>query len=169
MRPGVTEVMPHPPSPVFDDEHFTTWYDPVPCVLHPERVTEYPAYGDLPGGLREQVEEWDRVRDAGEDVPRPYWSSLSTAPGAKALGYPRWIQEPRWPLCADCGERMTHLVTLSTVEFEQGRWYPDDEPSSSFARNYAPHGLYIGRLGDMYVFICTTCPHLPLGTNIQGT
>ena len=136
--------------------------------MHPERVTEYPDADDLPGDLRERVREWDQVTD--NDAPRLYWSSLSTAPGTKLLGHPRWYQGPRWPAC-ECGRRMRHLATISSEELNVGRrWRPYDDgedPPSASPRNYAPHGILIGDVGDMYLFTCDACPDRPLRGDTQ--
>jgi hypothetical protein len=164
----VTDVLRHPPEPVFDHSLNAKNYDPVPCLLHPEPVTEYPDTQDLPPALRGRVEEWDRRDD--DDAPHLYWSSLSTAPGTKLLGHPRWYQGPRWPAC-ECGRRMRHLATISSEELGAGRrWLPDDDgedPPSAFPRNYAPHGILIGDVGDMYLFTCDACPDRPLRIDTQ--
>ena len=173
----VTRVLADPPPPVLDDQTIRAGkHYPVPCVLYPERVTEYPDLEDLPEDLRERVGEWDEER-AGEDengdpIAGPYYANLSTAPGTKALGWPRWIQYPRPPDCEGCGQTMTHLATIASQEsenFENGagtRWKAADLPGR-FPRNVAPHGLMIGDVGSMYLFTCTRCPDRPLGVNVQ--
>ncbi|MCL2585233.1 MAG: hypothetical protein FWE35_22550 [Streptosporangiales bacterium] len=164
----VGDVLADPPAPVFDSSLDEDDFNPVPCLVHPERVIEYPDAGDLPRDLRDRVQEWDRVLE--DDAPHLYWSSLSVAPGSKLLGHPRWYQEPRWPVCG-CGRRMRHLVTISSEEFGARRWRPDDdgeEPPSAFARNFAPHGIMIGDVGDMYLFTCESCPGRPLAVETQS-
>jgi len=164
----VTSVLRNPPRPVFGDELSARDYDPVPCLLHPEPVTEYPDTEDLPAGLCERVEKWDQSED--DDAPQLYWSALSTAPGTKAVGYPRWVQGPRPPECGHCGQVMTHLVTLASEETAgHDRWQPDDGLPQEFPRNFAPHGIKIGDVGSMYLFTCTTCPDRPLGVSTQFT
>lgn len=164
----VSDVLADPPEPVFDSSMDAHKYDPVPCLVHPERVTEYPDAEDLPEQLRALVRDWDQTED--DDAPHLYWSSLSVAPGSKLLGHPRWYQAPRWPVC-DCGHRMRHLATISGEEFSQGRrWQPDNDgeaPPSAFQRNYAPHGILIGDIGDMYLFTCDACPDRPLAVSNQ--
>lgn len=164
----VSDVLTDPPDPVFDHSLYQKHYDPVPCLVHPERVTEYPDTADLPEELEARVREWHLTMD--DEAPHLYWSSLSTAPGTKLLGYPRWYHGPRWPVC-ECGRRMRHLVTISSEEFGVGRrWHPDDggeDPPSAFPRNYAPHGILIGDVGDMYMFTCVACPDRPLAVNTQ--
>ena len=164
----VTSVLRNPPRPVFDEDLSAQDYDPVPCLLHPEPVTEYPDSEDLPAGLCERVEGWDQRED--DDAPHLYWSALSTAPGTKAVGYPRWVQGPRPPECGQCGRVMTHLVTMASEETTgHDRWQPDDGLPEEFPRNFAPHGVKIGDIGSMYLFTCTTCPDRPLGVNTQFT
>jgi hypothetical protein len=84
----VTGSPAQPPTTRFDDERFAADYVPRPCVLHPERVVEYPHMRDLSG---------------------------STAPGTKVGGHPRWIQDPQWPTC-HCGAGMEHLLTIASEE-----------------------------------------------------
>ena len=172
----VASVLADPPLPVFEDDHGARDYYPAPCVLHPERVTEYPHPDDLPEDLRERIEEWDEEQagqDENEDpFPGPYETDLSTAPGTKALGWPSWIQVPQRPDCVGCGQPMTHLATISSEEsenWENGagtRWQAADLPDRFF-RNHAPHGLMIGDMGSMYLFTCTRCPDRPLGSSVQ--
>lgn len=151
--PSVTDLLIDPPPPTFDDPYNAIVYRPAPCVLHPERVTEYPNPYDLPDALRERVQAWDEEQDAD----RPYLRWLSTAPGTKLLGHPGWIQGPTWPVCL-CGRRMTHLATIASTEYsDAGRWQSPDLPFGS-----QPHGILIGDAGDMYLFTCTARNHRPL-------
>ena len=152
-------------------------YVPLPCVVHPERVVEYPhseqpSFSDLPGALDERVRRWQQRRKW------LYWAALSTAPGTKVGGYPRWIQGPEWPVCG-CGRRMGHLLTIASDEFgPQGRWLPledRDDPSITRPRRimdrdaWAPHGLMLGDVGSLYLFTCTTCTERPLAGTMQCT
>jgi hypothetical protein len=121
---AVTDVLDSPPEPRFDREMNARFYQPVPCLLNPEPVTEYPPYShypeysDLPEPLRQRVERWDDLT-AGL-----YTGVLSTAPGTKAGGHPDWIQEPDWPVCG-CGRRMDHLLTIASDEWDHRmRWIP---------------------------------------------
>lgn len=132
---------------------------PRPCVLDPERVTEYPSW-DLPEDLRRSVA--DRL---GDD----YETGLAVAPGTKAGGYPGWCQPPDWPAC-DCGRVMDHLLTVASLEFDNARdrrWVPlEDRPVPAVPEGAAwysaaeqnPAGLMIGDVGGMYLFVCTSCP-----------
>jgi hypothetical protein len=152
---SVTEPLTDPPQTTFDTPLNATSYLPAPCVLLPERVTEYPYPYDLPDALRDRLQGWD----AGQDIDRPYRRLLSTAPGTKLLGHPNWIQGPRWPVCV-CGRRMTHLVTIASAEYGSGRW--NDVPTGS-----SPHGIMIGDVGDMYLFTCIARSHRPLDGDVQ--
>jgi hypothetical protein len=121
---AVTEVLGSPPAPRFDRDMNARRYQPLPCLLNPEPVTEYPScshypdYSDLPEPLRPRVERWDDLT-AGL-----YTEVLSTAPGTKAGGHPKWIQEADWPVCG-CGRRMDHLLTIASAEWgDRMRWIP---------------------------------------------
>lgn len=159
-----------PPASRFDEPHFAQDYVPLPCVLHPEPITEYPDIADLPGDLRERVQRWDAEHDS------LYWAALSTAPGTKTGGHPRWIQDPEWPTC-DCGARMEHLLTIASKEFASAdRWLPVEDatdpsitgPKFVIDRDcWAPHGIILGDVGSMYLFTCTNCPDRPLAGLMQ--
>ena len=183
---AVTAVLDNPPAPRFDLDMNARFYQPLPCLLNPEPVTEYPRYShypdysDLPGSLRQRVERWDDLT-AGL-----YTGVLSAAPGTKAGGYPDWIQEPQWPVCG-CGRRMDHLLTIASEEWGgRMRWIPpedrdrtfaDEHYEASFTRGrpsmsqdaWAPHGIHLGDMGSMYLFTCTACQHRPLDGSIQMT
>jgi len=181
---AVTEVLAGPPEPRFDQDMNARRYQPVPCLLNPEPVTEYPGYSrypgysDLPEPLRQRVERWDDLT-AGL-----YTEVLSVAPGTKAGGYPGWIQEPDWPVCG-CGHRMDHLLTIASGEWgNRMRWIPPEDRDHTFTGEHyeasftsarplmpqdalAPHGIQLGDIGSMYLFTCTTCQHRPLGGSVQ--
>ena len=165
----VTDVLWDPPAPLFDEPYAdlnASRYVPEPCVLHPERVTEYPRYYDLPGGgLRERVQAWDYKWSGDDD--RLYTLALSTAPGIKALGYPHWYQGPAWPFC-QCGRRMIHLVTFASQE-DRGhyRWVPAEDDGTRLRHGDPAHGLVIGDSGDMYLFTCAACTPRPLAGSAQ--
>ncbi|MFE0674576.1 DUF1963 domain-containing protein [Streptomyces sp. NPDC058867] len=142
-----------PPAPA------DPWANYVPrhCVVHPERVTEYP-YWDLDDELWDELEF--RFLDLDQESGWDYQSHLSTAPGTKLGGYPGWCQEPTWPDCVRCGGRMEHLLTVASTEADalsRRTWTPVED------RSTPPEGpgLVLGDLGGVYVFECRTCPGRP--------
>jgi hypothetical protein len=181
---AVTEVAGNPPAARFDVERNARVFQPVPCLLNPEPVTEYPRYSrypeysDVPEPLRPRVERWDDLT-AGL-----YTQVLSTAPGTKTGGHPQWIQEPEWPTCG-CGRRMDHLLTIASDEWDHRmRWIPPEDRDQTFAGEHyeasftgglsivgreVPHGIQLGDVGSMYLFTCTTCRHRPLDGCVQMT
>ncbi|MFJ9848137.1 DUF1963 domain-containing protein [Streptomyces sp. NPDC101150] len=156
-----------PPRPDGADDD----YLPDPCVLHPERVTEYPNW-DLPDELSEALEErFDRLED---ETGWSYWSHLSVADGIKVGGYPTWTQEPVWPDCPRCSRRMDHLLTVNSAEFDGESWRtwlpledtPDvgtirDLPYEQRNRIQCPPQLMLGDMGGIYIFDCRRCPDRP--------
>ncbi|MFJ3976233.1 hypothetical protein [Streptomyces sp. NPDC090021] len=61
---------------------------PAPCLVHPERVTDYPAR-DLP---EELAEAWqDDFRRLAEAYPLVSFSDAAEAPGITLGGYPSWF------------------------------------------------------------------------------
>ena len=181
---AVAEPLASPPAPRFDGlfpDLARRDYVPLPCVLHPERIVEYPHsewpyHSDLPDALAEQLHRWDQQ----PDVPYSYWNALSTAPGTKVGGHPRWVQGPWWPQCR-CGLRMQHLLTIASDEFEIAtlgrRWLPledRDDPTITGRRLtidrdcWAPHGIMLGDVGSLYLFTCTACAERPLAGTMQA-
>ena len=160
-------LLAHPPRPADAPDH----YMPVPCVLHPERIIEYPQW-DLPGELNRALRErFDRLE---EETGWSYWYDLSIAPGIKIGGYPGWTQEPDWPDCNRCGKRMDHLLTIDSTEFDGGTaraWLPEEDRPASGTIFDLPHeerhaiqsaaDVMIGDMGGVYVFICPRCPDQP--------
>ncbi|MEV6306364.1 hypothetical protein AB0M02_43620 [Actinoplanes sp. NPDC051861] len=161
-RSEIGEVLAVTPAP---DEEAQERHLPDPCVLHPERVVEYPSW-DLPDEL------WDEIARMDEATGESYENDLSVASGTKIGGYPGWTQNPHWPVC-ECGSRMEHLLTVASWEFSRGdekRWIPvedrpamagwtwdaaDDHPSKPIQN---PAGLMLGDVGGIYLFMCVTCP-----------
>ncbi|MEW2373453.1 hypothetical protein AB0940_29380 [Streptomyces sp. NPDC006656] len=84
---------------------------PVPCVLHPEQVREYPAAHDLDPALAARINTWDEDRDTG------YRGALSVAPGWKAGGWaaPFTFRDSGGPdelRCARCSAVGEPLLTF---------------------------------------------------------
>ncbi|GAB2848164.1 hypothetical protein GCM10022221_54380 [Actinocorallia aurea] len=133
-------------------------YLPVPCVLSPERVREYPDYSELPDDLQ------DRVRGIKDD-PSHEWSyhyHLSTAPGWKVGGWPASCQDVLRPDCA-AGHPMEYLLTIASGEFDGESWRtwePREEATTRTDRE--PVGIMLGDMGELNLFLCRTCPDLPM-------
>ncbi|MCF2532096.1 DUF1963 domain-containing protein [Yinghuangia soli] len=138
---------------------------PVPCVLHPERVMEYPSY-DM---TQSQADEVQAIAEELEkETGWSYWYDLSVAPGVKLGGYPGWTQDPQWPRCA-CGRVMDHLITVESNEFDgedSPRWIPVEDQAGGDVWNTVknPTDLVLGDAGGVYVFVCSTCPGRPYET-----
>ncbi|GGT49953.1 hypothetical protein GCM10014713_50040 [Streptomyces purpureus] len=163
----VEEELTAPPRP----EGACEDYLPDPCVVHPERVTEYPNW-DLPETVYEALEE--RFDTVEEETGWSYWSHLSVADGIKVGGYPTWTQDPYWPDCLGCGRRMEHLLTVNSAEFDGESWRSwvpvEDIPAAGTVIDLPyearrpvqrPPGLMLGDMGGMYVFECRACPDRP--------
>lgn len=145
---------------------------PNPCVLDPERVTEYPGW-DLPAAVWPQIE--GTMSQVAQETGWEYETDLAVASGIKVGGYPGWTQSPDWPVCG-CGSPMDHLLTVASWEFSRGdekRWIPvedrpamagwgwdtdDDHPWRTIQN---PSGLMLGDAGGIYLFVCTACPTRP--------
>lgn len=164
-----------PPRPVGASDY----YLPNPCVLHPERVTDYPSWDlpeDLFDGLRERFEELE------EETGWSYESHLSVSKGIKVGGYPTWTQEPFWPDCPGCGHRMDHLLTINSGEFDGASWRTwlpvEDTPVTGTIRDLPyeertliqrPPGLMLGDMGGIYLFDCRRCPDRPYAHHSDGS
>nr|BFE61497.1 hypothetical protein GCM10020063_060230 [Dactylosporangium thailandense] len=144
---------------------------PDPCVLHPERVTEYPNH-DLPPQVRESIRP--AVARVERETGWEYEYDLSVASGTKVGGYPGWTQVPDWPACG-CGAVMEHLLTVATWEFSRGderRWIAlEDRPAMAgwdagaadhpWRRVQNPAGLMLGDAGGISLFVCPHCDDRP--------
>ncbi|OOC55089.1 MULTISPECIES: YwqG family protein [Nocardiopsis] len=163
-RVGATPS-PHPEAP--------ECYVPAPCVVHPEQVTEYPRW-DLPKDLSDALE--DRFAQLEGETGWLYPYHLAEAPGIKLGGYPGWTQQPVWPECGGCGQRMDHLLTVASWEYDGESWRTwlpvedravvDGEESWRSERGRAAQdsaGLMLGDVGGVYVFECRSCPGRPVG------
>lgn len=147
-----------PPAPIDYEEELR----PMPCVLHPEQVAEYPM--DLPEDLWSQIEDL-QARHSGLS----YQSDLSVAPGTKVGGWPRWHAFDPYPMaCTACGQPLDLLAAFGTHERDDGcgRWNPPDLAGTDESGNFT--GLLLGRGGDLQVFYCTAHPDHPVHVHVQG-
>jgi hypothetical protein len=163
-------------------------YIPRPCILHPERVIEFPDIYDLAEDRADLVEKLKKSK-AVSDVPESYpcefdesdaegcediyQSSLSVADGLKVGGYPYWIQYPEWPQC-ECGHRMDYLLTVASAEFDGGTWFRwlarEDRANGKFwdadfetrRAVQSAAGLMLGDMGNINYFICRRCQPWPI-------
>jgi len=163
------------------------FYVPVPCVLDPERVTEYPdafvitkAVPQLWEKLRASAELGDVLATLTEfdftDVRALYQYWLSVASGTKVGGHPEWIQDPAPPACR-CGQQMEYLLTVASSECDGGtwgRWLPEEErhvwAGDDFeARDRVASGaqLLLGDDGNLNYFVCRNCPDWPIAAVFQ--
>ncbi|KIQ67319.1 hypothetical protein TR51_04545 [Kitasatospora griseola] len=146
-------------------------YLPDPCVLHPERVAEYPSW-DLPEHLHDALEE--RFEQVEEETGWSYEYHLSVADGTKVGGYPAWSQDPDWPHCPRCERRMDHLLSVDSAEFDGESWRTwlavEDTPAvgTVWELPYEERksiqraaDLLLGDLAGLHLFTCTHCPDRP--------
>jgi hypothetical protein len=123
-------------------------YLPVPCVVRPEPVVEYPWWQQLPVELGYEVMVWDG-RHGGL-----YHRQLAAAPGWKVGGWPRWpTTDPRTFYCPRCADPMPQLLQV-----DSGEW---GDPARWRARGDAPPeptGVIAGHTGLYRVFCCPSCP-----------
>lgn len=153
-------VLPAPPT----DPAAARRHVPAPCVVHPERVTEYPSW-DLPEDL---ADEWqDDFRRLQEAIPLQSFSGFAEAPGIKIGGYPSWFTGQGWVDCEGCGRRMDHLLTVSSWECDGASWriwlpLEDRDEDDGRAVPVDPTGLDVGSVGSVYIFECRACPERPV-------
>lgn len=144
-------------------------YLPKACVLHPERVTDYPSW-DLPRDIADALEP--RFKQLKQEAGWNYQYHLSVSPGTKVGGYPTWSQDPVWPDCPACGQRMEHLLSIDSAEFDGTSWRTwlpvEDSPATIMALPYEERtriqraaGLMIGDMSGLYLFECPRCPGRP--------
>ncbi|WP_043174507.1 hypothetical protein [Streptomyces sp. NRRL B-24484] len=124
-----------------------------PCVLHPERITEYPDLPALPEALAGRL--------TGADAER-YRTALSVAPGWKAGGYPYRHRTSPPPDRCGCGAALTLLLAAT-----HGEWDPDDptwqpvEDRPGRVRLNAPTGFGVCDGSTVQIFVCADDPSHP--------
>ncbi|MFC4062359.1 DUF1963 domain-containing protein [Planomonospora corallina] len=158
----VTDVLGEVPAPIESEEE----YLPVPCVLSPERVREYPSVWELPAKLYKKVAAWDESADNPGEWSYQY--HLSTAPGTKVGGWVDWDQGSLSMEC-DHGHEMRHLLTIASWEHDGAScrtWTPVEERHLlgpyQVPEILEPAGIMIGDAGSMYLFTCVECPGHPV-------
>jgi len=159
---------------------------PRACVIHPERVTEYPDGSEFQH-FEPEMDYENPLIDATLASLKPhggpessshlyqYW--ISVAGGVKVGGYPGWIHRAEYPQCS-CGAQMEHLLSFDSREDNGGRWQAlEDRPkpnATGFAQQLAwdkpicnPLGCSFGDGGTVYVFVCRKCDGWPIRTTCQ--
>ncbi|WP_426368294.1 hypothetical protein [Streptomyces sp. E-08] len=129
-------------------------YLPEPCVLHPERIVEYPWADYLPPVLVERIDAWeDALQERAGRAAPTYQYDLSLAPGWKIGGWDSWHRTDLVPVhCEACGAGMRLLLTMDSTE-NQASWGP-------FPPVGSPTGVAAGR--DEYrAFVCPADPAHP--------
>jgi hypothetical protein len=155
----ILEVIP-PPA----DDAREGSYLPLPCVLSPEQVTEYPDIKDLPGALRDRVKAWSEDCEARTGIS--YRDDLSTAPGWKVGGWPSWYQDA-FPLLCECGADMALLMRIASGERGGRSWRPQEDrhfPDKGIEGIHVvePTDVIVGRQGDLHLFRCPRDHRHPL-------
>ncbi|WP_377267771.1 hypothetical protein [Peterkaempfera sp. SMS 1(5)a] len=160
----VRDVLLAAPEPVYVAMQ---WCVPVPCVLHPEPVREFPPYQSLDKDLAARLMEWDF-----------YESELSVAPGWKAGGWPAHFtfRDPPEPdsaelRCPECGGPVDALLTVGGTEWGKPNdsWRPvecgegaERAPGQSSQDLRDPTDVTIGRGYTLQIYNCVGTPsHLP--------
>ncbi|MFE7185083.1 hypothetical protein [Streptomyces erythrochromogenes] len=140
---------------------------PVPCVLHPEQVLEYPAAHDLDPGSVGRIRRWNEDRGRGMG----YQGALSVAPGWKAGGWAapftfRDSDGPEELRCARCPAVGEPLLTLDHNEWnpETESWRPVEEARGASA---TPTDVTVGRGYTLQVYACPADPRHPPVTVMQ--
>lgn len=132
-------------------------YAPVPCVLDPERTTEYPPSWFLGNDF------YEHVRTVDERTGADYHTARSYGWGCKAGGWPGDTNVggpyPDFFVC-DCGTPLETLLTLSSGEDAHDvattpTTYATT-PWSSSGVYTEPHGMQLGRGMFLNVFYCPT-------------
>ncbi|MFJ6799058.1 hypothetical protein [Streptomyces sp. NPDC091268] len=157
----VEEVLAVAPEPAYVGTYELV---PVPCVLHPEQVREYPASHDLDAELAERIGRWE----AGS---LRYRDELSVAAGWKAGGWaaPFTFRDSGGPdelRCRECSAVGEPLLTLDHAEWQEdtSSWRPLEEPQDASA---TPTDVTVGRGYTLQFYACAVDPRHPPVTVVQ--
>lgn len=165
----VRDVLLAPPEPAYVA---VVDFVPVPCVLHPEAMREFPPYQCLDEDLAARLLAWDEQRSGDR-----YWDDLSVAPGWKAGGWPTHFtfRDPPGPdgdelRCPDCAGPVDALLTVDSSEWDGGAsWIPleytegaERPPDQPYGRLFDPTQVNIGRGYSLQIYYCVGTPsHSP--------
>ncbi len=161
-----------------------------PCRLHPERVLEYPGSWKsnvdpdtiqiAEFAFQEAVKNLSKMpKSGGRHIPASvsslYQCWLSCADGTKVGGYPDWVQDMWSPGCS-CGQPMEHLLSYASREYDGltwGRFVPIEDrhilqrPFMDQLSICEPADCMIGDCGNVYVYVCRSCPGWPVRASMQ--
>ncbi|GAA4208110.1 hypothetical protein [Actinocatenispora rupis] len=149
---AVTDLLAAPPEP----ELLAADYLPNPCVVHPERITEYPSLSDAPAAAEERIRTWD------VDDQIRYQYDLSVAPGWKVGGWAApWTFRDASPVVCACGATGEPLLTVDSTEWDggTGSWRPTEDDDATDHADAV--GVTIGRAYTMQVYRCPADPGHP--------
>ncbi|MEU8341183.1 hypothetical protein AB0C74_05775 [Spirillospora sp. NPDC048832] len=155
----VADVLAERPEP----EIMEYGYLPEPCVLHPERVVEYPDARTLPAGLREGIREW-------EEASGHRYSALAVAAGWKAGGHASRGDSSPEPTACDCGADLEPLLTAASAEWDEtGYWRPaeDADTGGGFPPRADPTRVSIGGGGALQILRCPVAPDHGFGVSVR--
>ncbi|KOV36809.1 hypothetical protein ADK60_05980 [Streptomyces sp. XY431] len=175
---AVTDLLTAPPGPEVVEYD---GYLPVPCLLAPERITEYPNFLELSRELRQQLSDWNRWQAAGaaldgvyEPYPQAFYdSALAEAPGWKVGGWAPWgLTDPVARCCEVCGAGMVPLLTIASGEWDSGThgWVPYEDRELAAARTAAsanPPGVQVSKGNHLQLYVCPESPEHPHTDLIQ--
>ncbi|GAA2141447.1 hypothetical protein [Glycomyces algeriensis] len=143
---SINERLTEPPRPVVGNGD----YVPNPCVVHPEVVTEYPVYRELPETLQQAVAHWAEAIDDES----AYLLDASVAPGWKAVGHGgNWAIIDPYPMTCECGELQLPLFTVDSGESggDSRSW---DAVEDTDGRYSNPVEIIIGRAYILQLYYC---------------
>jgi uncharacterized protein YwqG len=115
------------------------------CKFHPKEMIDYPNYDDTESNFYSIVEE-----KYEEEVGEYLFDKYSARIGTKIGGYPSWTQSPNYPICQSCDKEKEFLFQLSSEEIE-------DEYETRTSKEWSPHGIMMGDVGNIYYFYCENC------------
>ncbi|TYC69443.1 hypothetical protein [Streptomyces sp. CB01881] len=172
----VTDILAAPPEPFAAE---CDGYVPQPCVLAPERITEYPHHMDLSKELQQQLNDGSRWQAIGVDnpdalAPHEFYScELSVAPGWKVGGWPPWgLTDPVARFCAACGAGMVPLLTIASNEWDAGShgWVPCEDQHLAALRRAGvanPPKVQVSKGNHLQLYVCPESPEHPHTDLIQ--
>jgi hypothetical protein len=154
-------LLSEPPVP---DEVEYDDYVPSPCVLHPEKVIEYPLaiqlFEVLDAPLCRQIAEWcqgqdpDSGREIDDTIPYDYarsYDKIASTSKWKVGGWPFWGSIDPFPVTCECGATMTPLLQIGSGEWfsDVGYWTPIEDLET--ARGRAPETRSFGNPPEIYL------------------
>lgn len=119
------------------------------CKLYPVVVPDYPNY-DEEISISREIED-QVVKEEQDNLSDYFCDEYSARFGSKLGGFPAFTQYPFYPRCQTCGQQASFLLQIASQEAISAN------EVSTYQTGWSDHGIMIGDLGNLYLYVCRSC------------